>query len=153
MERKEDQTINEKPPGNWKFGSMDTQTFFCNVKAKKKHNEKFYCDDYNLKRLREINLERRPIDFESLKKHEQTFLSKLYLNKEKRAKEMRDKLNELQSSYEIKFKSKRYKDHAKNYMGDRDYLIKQKEKYTKTMDITKKYAKKVCEITSSERAL
>ena len=149
---KEDESISEGPIRNDRFESMDTQTFFYNLKAKKKHNEKFYSDDSNLKRLREIKLERRPIDFENLKKHEQSFLAELYVKKEKRTQKMQDMIKNLQSSYEIDFKSKRYQDHEKNYMGERDCVLKQKEKYAKTMDIKKKYAKKAYEISNSERA-
>ena len=150
--QKEDESIKEIKIHKEKFENMDTQTFFNNIKAKKKHNEKFYSDDSNLKRLREIKLERRPIDFENLKKHEQTFLAESYQKKEKRTQEMKDQLNKLQSSYEIEFKSKRYKDHKKSYMGDRNYELKQKEKYAKTINIKNKYAKNAYEISSSERA-
>ena len=130
---------------------MDTQTFFKTMRKKKKHSANFYSDEHNLRRLRQLKIERKPMDFDKLKKHEESFLANVYIQREEKNKEMKDKLEKLQNSYEVKFKSKKYMEFSDHYMADRNHFTLEKEKNYKLHSSAKTYGKKVTEITNSVR--
>ena len=121
------------------------------MRKKKKHSANFYSDEHNLRRLRQLKIERKPMDFDKLKKHEESFLANVYIQREEKNKEMKDKLEKLQNSYEVKFKSKKYMEFSDHYMADRNHFTLEKEKNYKLHSSAKTYGKKVTEITNSVR--
>jgi hypothetical protein len=88
-------------------------------------------------RLKKIKIERKPMNYDKLRKHEASFVQTLTENKERRQEELKKRCAELEKNYQERYKSKTYTTIESNYSSDRHKILLQKEKALDSL-----YAKK-----------
>ena len=78
-------------------------------------------------RLKKIKIERKPMNYDKLRKHEASFVQTLMENKERRQEELKKRCAELEKNYQERYKSKTYTNIESNYSSDRHKILHQNE--------------------------
>jgi len=79
------------------------------------------------------------MDYEKLKEHEKSFLAEVYIQKERKIAELKDKMKELSDSYSVSYKSTKLRGFEKNYRKDRNKVELQKSEIKECVDKGRKY--------------
>jgi hypothetical protein len=94
-------------------------------------------------RLKKIKIERKPMNYDKLRKHEASFVQTLMENKERRQEELKKRCAELEKNYQERYKSKTYTNIESNYSSDRHKILHQKEKALDSLDAKKELGTKI----------
>jgi hypothetical protein len=117
----------------------DTKSFFM-------HKGKGKYEDIQAERewrLKKIKIERKPMNYDKLRKHEASFVQTLMENKERRREELKKRCAELEKNYQERYKSKTYTNIESNYSSDRHKILLQKEKALDSLDAKKELGTKI----------
>jgi hypothetical protein len=94
-------------------------------------------------RLKKIKIERKPMNYDKLRKHEASFVQTLMENKKRRQQELKKRCAELEKNYQERYKSKTYTTIESNYSSDRHKISLQKEKALDSLDAKKELGTKI----------
>ena len=102
-------------------------------------------------RLKKIKEQHKPMDYTKLKEHEKNWIREMYKKKEKKAVEMKKKMEELTKSYNVKFKSKKHRSIEENYQSERNVVRGELEKIQEKINRGKQYGLRQNVLSSTEK--
>ena len=98
-----------KSSGSYQY--KNTQSFFM-YKGKGKYED---IDKEKAYRLRKIKERHKPMDYDKIRESGRAWIREMWKKKERKQKELKRQLDDLTSSYSIKYKSRQYLEYEKSY--------------------------------------